>query len=182
MATAAEFLDQQDAGDFLDAEDDAPVAPGTPEAPEAPEPPEPEDKPAALDGMLSEFGAALDEIANALHEGKRSSRDIGDTLAQLLEVIRAHKPDASIPNLIAAIKAIRITAPDVTVNVSPTPINMAAPVVQVIERVQPGEYEMTFTYDSQDRLQTARLTPVGVKEKLVAGPRVIWPDDQKLVE
>lgn len=104
MATAAEFLDQQDAGEFLDAEDDAPAAP---EAPEAPEPPEPEDKPAALMGMLSEFGAALDEIANALHEGKRSSRDIGDTLAQLLEVIRAKDGAGSLAAMTKAIKGLR---------------------------------------------------------------------------
>ena len=174
MATAAEFLDQQDAGEFLDAEDDAPAAP---EAPEAPEPPEPEDKPAALMGMLSEFGAALDEIANALHEGKRSSRDIGDTLAQLLEVIRAKDGAGSLAAMTKAIKGLRA----VTVNVSPTPVTIEAPAVQVIERAKPGEYEMRFTYDAHDRLQTAKLVPVGMPEPAAekSGPRVIWPEDQK---
>lgn len=172
MATAAEFLDQQDAGDFLDAEDDGPEAPETPEAPEAPEPPEPEDKPAALDGMLSEFGAALDEIANALHEGKRSSRDIGDTLAQLLEVIRAKDGAGSLAAMTKAIKGLRA----VTVNVSPTPVTIEAPAVQVIERAKPGEYEMRFTYDDQDRIESARLVPVEpMPPKPEPGPRVIWP-------
>lgn len=166
MATAAEFLDQQDAGEFLDAEDDAP------EAPEAPEPPEPEDKPAALDGMLSEFGAALDEIANALHEGKRSSRDIGDTLAQLLEVIRAKDGAGSLAAMTKAIKGLRA----VTVNVSPTPVTIEAPAVQVIERAKPGEYEMRFTYDDRDRIESARLVPVEpMPPKPDPGPRVIWP-------
>lgn len=180
MATAAEFLDQQGADEFLDAEDDAPEAPETPEAPEAPEPPEPEDKPAALDGMLSEFGAALDEIANALHEGKRSSRDIGDTLAQLLEVIRAKDGAGSLASMTKAIKGLRA----VTVNVSPTPINMAAPVVQVIERATPPEYEISFDYDEDDRIKGARLVPVVAKAKKPepAGPRVIWPGDHKTAD
>ena len=179
MATAAEFLDQQDAGDFLDAEDDAPVAPVTPEAPEAPEPPEPEDKPAALDGMLSEFGAALDEIANALHEGKRSSRDIGDTLAQLLEVIRAKDGAGSLAAMTKAIKGLRA----VTVNVSPTPVTIEAPALQVIERAKPGEYEMRFTYDDRDRIESARLVPVEpMPPKPEPGPRVIWPGDHKTAD
>mgnify|MGYP000039887539 CR=1 FL=1 len=177
MATAAEFLDQQDAGEFLDAEDDAPAAP---EAPEAPEPPEPEDKPAALMGMLSEFGAALDEIANALHEGKRSSRDIGDTLAQLLEVIRAKDGAGSLAAMTKAIKGLRA----VTVNVSPTPVTIEAPAVQVIERATPAEYEISFDYDEDDRIKGARLVPVVAKTKKPepAGPRVIWPGDHKTAD
>ncbi len=171
MKQAGEFLDEPDAAGFLDLEDDAP------EGQEPPEAPSPKPARREFEDMLDEFGQALDEIANALQDGKRSSRDIGDTLAQMLEVIKSRDGENPVAAMTKAIKGLRA----VTVNVSPTPINMAAPVVQVIERATPGEYEMRFTYDQHDRLQTARLVPVSAKDKTPepAGPRVIWPEDHK---
>lgn len=87
MATAAEFLDQQDAGEFLDAEDDAPAALDTPEAPEAPEPPEPEDKPAALDAVsdIPTANQAADALLNRNISGGSST---GRTVKQALHVLR----------------------------------------------------------------------------------------------
>lgn len=173
MKKAGEFLDEPDAAGFLDATD----GDDAPQAPEAPS-----SKPARreFEDMLDEFGQALDEIANALHDGKKSSRDIGDTLAQLLDVIRAREGDNPLAVMTKAIKGLRA----VTVNVSPTPINMAAPVVQVIERATPPEYEISFDYDQDDRIKGARLVPVVAKAKKPepVGSRVIWPGDQKTAQ
>lgn len=138
----------------------------------------------ALDSLMNEISAALADVVQAMQAGQESQSEIATSLVELVQLMEARKTATPITDLVDAIKAIRITAPDVTVNVSPTPINMAAPVVQVIERVTPGAYEMTFTYDSLDRLETARLVPVSGKEKPVepSGPRVIWPEDQKTAE
>lgn len=174
MKKAGEFLDEPDAAGFLDAPDDAP------EAQEPPEAPEPKPARREFEDMLDEFGQALDEIANALNDGKKSSRDIGDTLAQLLDVIRAREGDNPLAAMTKAIKGLRA----VTVQVNPTPINMAAPVVQVIERATPAEYDISFDYDDDDRIKGARLVPVGGKAPKAepAGPRVIWPGDHKTAE
>lgn len=137
----------------------------------------------ALDTLMNEISAALADVVQAMQAGQESQSEIATSLVELVQLMEARKTATPITELVDAIKAIRITAPDVTVNVSPTPINMAAPVVQVIERATPGEYEMRFTYDHLDRLQTARLVPVSAKDKAPepAGPRVIWPGDQKTV-
>ena len=160
MKGAAEFLDEQDDGEDRKPGED--VAKGKPEPEGAPADDEAEDPPAPaqarrqMDELLEEFGEALDEIANALQTGRRDTADIGDTLAQMLEVIKTRDRTDPMAAMTKAIKSLRA----VTVEVSPTPVTVT-PVVQIIERTPHATFEMRFTYDQFDRLETATLTPKG---------------------
>ena len=117
------------------------------------------DKAQAFETLLNELSAALADVVDTMKTGQDSSNEIAAALADIVGLLESRKPDTAIPDLIEAVKAIRITAPDVNVTVSPTPVTVT-PVVQILERVKPGAYEMTFTYDRHDRLETARLVPL----------------------
>lgn len=110
------------------------------------------DKAQAFETLLNELSAALADVVDTMKAGQDSGNEIAAALADIVGLLESRKPDTAIPDLIEAVKAIRITAPDVNVTVSP--------VVQILERVKPGAYEMTFTYDRHDRLETARLVPL----------------------
>lgn len=107
--------------------------------------------------LLDEISESLAAIVKAMESGSDDAAKTGQTLAKMLDVLKARKTGGSIGDMVSAVKAIR--APDVKVNVSPTPVTVT-PVVQILERVKPGAYEMTFTYDRHDRLETARLVPL----------------------
>ncbi len=117
------------------------------------------DKAQAFETLLNELSAALADVVDTMKTGQDSGNEIAAALADIVGLLESRKPDTEIPDLIEAVKAIRITAPDVNVTVSPTPVTVT-PVVQILERVKPGAYEMTFTYDRHDRLETARLVPL----------------------
>ena len=117
------------------------------------------DKAQAFETLLNELSAALADVVDTMKAGQDSGNEIAAALADIVGLLESRKPDTAIPDLIEAVKAIRITAPDVNVTVSPTPVTVT-PVVQILERVKPGAYEMTFTYDRHDRLETARLVPL----------------------
>ena len=117
------------------------------------------DKAQAFETLLNELSAALADVVDTMKTGQDSGNEIAAALADIVGLLESRKPDTAIPDLIEAVKAIRITAPDVNVTVSPTPVTVT-PVVQILERVKPGAYEMTFTYDRHDRLETARLVPL----------------------
>lgn len=97
-------------------------------------------------GSVKEGGAPLEEISTAIVE-------FSENYASGMKLME---------QLIAAMKGIKISAPAVTVDVSPTPIHnhMPAPVVQILERVQPGSYKFDVEYDRHDRIISALLTPV----------------------
>lgn len=117
------------------------------------------DKAQAFETLLNELSAALADVVDTMKTGQDQGNEIAAALADIVGLLESRKPDTAIPDLIEAVKAIRITAPDVNVTVSPTPVTVT-PVVQILERVKPGAYEMTFTYDRHDRLETARLVPL----------------------
>jgi hypothetical protein len=114
----------------------------------------------AFEALLNEMSTALADVVDAMQSGQESQSEIATTLVDLLQLLESRKPDTSMADMCDAIKNLRIKASDVTVQVNPTPITVAPPVVQIIERVQPGAYEVTFTYDNHDRLETARLVPL----------------------
>lgn len=107
--------------------------------------------------LLDEISESLAAIVKAMESGSDDAAKTGQTLYKMLDVLKARKTGGSIGDMVSAVKAIR--APDVKVTVSPTPVTVT-PVVQILERVKPGAYEMTFTYDRHDRLETARLVPL----------------------
>lgn len=114
----------------------------------------------ALDTLMNEISAALADVEQAMRAGHESQSEIATSLVEIVQLMEARKTSTPIAELVEAVKAIRITAPDVTITVSPTPVTVAAPVVQIMERIKPGAYEMTFTYDRLDRLETATLVPL----------------------
>ena len=98
--------------------------------------------------LLDEISESLAAIVKAMESGSDDAAKTGQTLSKMLDVLKARKTGGSIGDMVSAVKAIRV--PDVKVNVSPTPVTVT-PVVQILERVKPGAYEMTFTYDRHDR-------------------------------
>lgn len=132
MMDAEDFLDSSAADEFLDGKRD-------------------------VGELLDEIGEALAAMVKAMESGASDSAQTAKALDQMLVVLKARKPETSISAMVSAVKAIR--SPDVNVTVSPTPVTVT-PVVQILERVKPGAYEMTFTYDRHDRLETARLVPL----------------------
>lgn len=132
MMDAEDFLDSSAADEFLDGKRD-------------------------VGELLDEIGEALAAMVKAMESGASDSAQTAKALDQMLVVLKARKPETSISAMVSAVKAIR--SPDVNVTVSPTPVTVT-PVVQILERVKPGAYEMTFTYDRHDRLETARLVPM----------------------
>jgi hypothetical protein len=132
MMDAEDFLDSSAADEFLDGKRD-------------------------MGELLDEIGEALAAMVKAMESGASDSAQTAKALDQMLTVLKARKPETSISAMVSAVKAIR--SPDVNVTVSPTPVTVT-PVVQILERVKPGAYEMTFTYDRHDRLETARLVPM----------------------
>lgn len=144
MMDAEDFLDSAAADEFLDGKRD-------------------------VGELLDEIGEALAAMVKAMESGASDSAQTAKALDQMLVVLKARKPETSIAAMVSAVKAIR--SPDVTVNVSPTPVTIT-PVVQIIERVAPGAYEMTFTYDRHDRLATAQLVPLKAMPEPKAVPKM----------
>ena len=122
----------------------------------------------ASQSLLSEISAGLAEIVEAFSTRQTSADEMASALADIAGAIEAYKAQP-LTELIAAVKSIRITAPAVTVknevNVNPTPIhnNLPAPVVQIIERVQPGDYRLTVKYDNHDRITEALISKITQK-------------------
>lgn len=117
------------------------------------------DKAQAFEALLDELSTALADVVDTMKAGQDSGNEMAAALADIVQLLESRKGGSDIASLIEAVKAMRISAPDVNVTVSPTPVTVT-PVVQILERVTPGAYEMTFTYDRHDRLETARLVPL----------------------
>lgn len=145
-AKAAEFLDDRSASSFLD-DDEADH--------------QPVKRRRLLEDLLDAVSETLGRAAEAVEGGRESSADVAAQLAKLVKAIESRKSNSPVSALTSAIKSLR----DVTVNVSPTPLTIT-PVVQVIERAKAGAFEMRFTYDRDDRLQTAVLVPLESIPKL----------------
>lgn len=119
-----------------------------------------EQKLQAFEALMSELSGALADIVVAMQAKKDGTDEISATLVDLVSAIESQPAGKSIESIVQAIKAIRIEAPLVTVHVNPTPIqNIVQPAaVQILERVQPGDYMLTVKYDNHDRITEARIS------------------------
>lgn len=121
-----------------------------------------DDKFAAFEGLLDEIRAALCDVVCAMQE-KQDSASMDEIAASLIDLAEVFKGGLDVNSLAAAIKSLRITAPEVVVHhnvtVSPTPIqnNLPAPVVQFLERPQ-ANVSLAFEYDQHDRIVKSTLT------------------------
>lgn len=98
--------------------------------------------------VVDELSSALADLVDAAQQNTMNAAEMGATLADLLEVLKAHKPGQGIG---ALCEAIRENRPQVSVNVSPTPVNVS------IER---SGYTMEFKYDGSNRITGATISPV----------------------
>ena len=106
----------------------------------------------AFEGLMNEVSAALAEIVDSMASGKESAVESSTALVEIVGLLE--KRNKPIEEVVSAIKALRLT-----VNVEPTPLTIT-PIVQILERIQPGEYTFTFEYDNYDRLTHAKMSPV----------------------
>lgn len=117
----------------------------------------------AFESLIDELSATLADVVDSMKSGHDSLSEIGTTLVDVLEVLQARKPSDFSP-LVSALRDLRINvqAPSVAVNVSPTPIqNIIQPAtVQIIERVEPGDYRLTVKYDQMNRITEALVSRV----------------------
>lgn len=123
----------------------------------------PEDKLQAFETLFDEISAGLADVVGTMKTSQESTSEIGSVLADMLVLMESRKEGRSLTELADAIKAIRINvaAPVVNVDVRPTPIqNNVTPVVQILERVQPGDYKLKVTYDIYNRVDECFLSRV----------------------
>lgn len=117
-----------------------------------------------LKSLVSEFSAAIADMVVAMQEKKAGTDEISASLADIGAALDSLAKGASTEKLIEAVKGIRLQLPDVHINVSPTPIqNIVQPAtVQILERVQPGDYKLSVTYDNHDRIVEALISRVQI--------------------
>lgn len=123
----------------------------------------PEEKLEAFETLFGEISAGLADVVGTMKTSQESTSEIGSVLADMLALMESRKEGRSLTELADAIKAIRINvaAPVVNVDVSPTPVTIQArPIVQILERVQPGDYELKVNYDNMNRISSALITRV----------------------
>lgn len=115
-----------------------------------------------FESLMGELSGALADIVVAMQQKSEGTDEISSTLADLVAAIESKATGKSMEQIAQAIKAIRIESPAITVNVNPTPIqNIVQPaVVQIIERVQPGDYKLTVSYDNRDRITEAFISKI----------------------
>lgn len=111
-----------------------------------------DDKTAAF---MDEVGAALADIVAAMQDRTVSSDQIGSALADLAAAVESSSKSTSVEDITAAIRAARIDAPIVNVNVNPTPITVSPAKVEIIERASPSDYRLSVTYDNRHRITEA---------------------------
>lgn len=130
----------------------------------------------AIEALLSEVGSALADLVQVAQDSQVNGAEISATLVDLLALLSDRPAGGAadpgrLDRLVEAIRSLKPApqpAPQVTVNnaiaVQPTPIEnivqVAAPVVQVVERAAPSDYEMHIAYDGQGRITSGRMTAV----------------------
>lgn len=119
------------------------------------------------DDVINEITSVLNDMQESLQAGADASSEIGTGLAELVEVLKKRTPDNS-DKLAQAIRAIRITAPAVTVNpvinVSPTPIEVNLPEMKPVINIAPGSFangaRITCKYEVNGAIKEMTLLPL----------------------
>lgn len=124
-----------------------------------------DEKLAAFESLMGEASSAIADMAETIKAGQGTHDEIAATLADVAAALEARKA-LPLQDLIAAVRALRITAPAVNVTnditVSPTPIqNIVQPApVQIIERATPFDYKVTPSYDRHGVITDMLITRV----------------------
>jgi septal ring factor EnvC (AmiA/AmiB activator) len=105
-----------------------------------------EHKLAAFQDLMNEVSTALADMLDAMKDKQSTTDEISNTLIDLKDAIEASQDGKGLQSVVAAIKALKLTAP--------------APVVQLLEREPGGDYRLSVTYDEHDRITSALITRV----------------------
>ena len=118
-----------------------------------------------LKALVAELSSALADMVVAIQERMGPTEEISATLVEMLQAMRDRKPDVDTAALLAALKSMRITAPDVKIvnDVHPTPIQNIVQPAEVHVQVIPAEskggiWEVTVPgrYGAPDRVMTIK--------------------------
>lgn len=110
---------------------------------------------------LNEVTAEMQGLLTAISESKEPLEEMGSAMVDFSA--NYEQSMTLMERLITAVSNIKIPAAQVVVNPTPIQNNLPAPVVQILERVQPGAYQLNVKYDNHDRITSATLTPVSPK-------------------
>jgi hypothetical protein len=125
----------------------------------------------AFEGALGEISLALSDIVSALEkdDDDKGKDALGPALAAALKNVRIEvaAPQIAAPN-VTVTPQLKVDAPQVSVNVSPTPIenkvDVPAPVVQVIDRTTAAKgwkrIEIEFRHGAGDVPTGCTLTRI----------------------
>lgn len=123
---------------------------------------------ASLADVLAEVGQAQAGVIDAIQElgARKEQREMATSLAALVSLMEKRK-GTDLSGLVASIRQLRITAPDVTVNVEPTPVQVNVQPAPVTVQVMPSkdiacewEIRLPGMYGAPDRTMTIRKKTV----------------------
>ena len=112
----------------------------------------------AWQGLLDEISSGLAEATEAMTSRAGAMEEISATLAELLEVIKTARSKSELDGMVAALKSIRVTAPDVHVTHEVT-VQPAS--IQIIERAPARAFRVSgILYDRGGRLESLEVFPI----------------------
>lgn len=110
----------------------------------------------ALEALLNEVSSGLADVVEAMKDRAESGamEEISATLVDLVDMLKAAKSKGNMDDMVAAIKALKIVAPDINVTVQPA-------VVQILEKAPACSFTInSIKYDRHGRLESATVSPV----------------------
>lgn len=111
------------------------------------------------DDLLNEASSALAEIAEALPEGLDK---LENAIKAVAKALNDRKPD-DFKGIADAIRAMKIEAPQVTVNVNPTPIQVNLPEISPVFEMPVREssgFDVAVTTDMQGNVNRLIVRPL----------------------
>lgn len=98
----------------------------------------PEQKLEGFETLMGEVSGALADLVEFAKEGRAPMDEIASSMADLVATLEKRK-EQSLDALVAAVQALRIEAPVVNVNVSPTPFQNIIQPAQVKVELMPAD-------------------------------------------
>ena len=81
----------------------------------------------AFEGLLTELSAAMADMVQAANDGKVSTDEIAAALVEMREAIVSMSEGKALSDIAEALKNIKISAPEVVVNVQPAATTIVKP-------------------------------------------------------
>lgn len=124
----------------------------------------------AFEELLNEMSGGLADLVQTMKDrsGDGAMEEVSSTLVEMLAVMQKARTSVDLSEVVAAIKAIRMTAPSVQVAAPDVHVTHEVTVqpaqVQILERAPPREFSIhSLTYDRLGRLESGVISPVAMK-------------------